>query len=149
MNQGSSSRRPHILLAEDDPTNQYVFRALLEGAGYEVVVCENGLLALEQARRDPPDLVLLDMMMPVMDGYEVAGRFLDDPAFDGIPVLALTAKAMKGDLERTIDAGCDGYMSKPVSRKDLIDTVRNWLDRPEAEWMPQRRAKRERNRRSA
>ncbi|MCK4412602.1 MAG: response regulator [Candidatus Eisenbacteria sp.] len=135
--------RGYILLAEDEPTNQYVFRAILENGGFEVVIVDNGEVALAEGIRRKPDLILLDMMMPVMDGYETARRMVVDPTFDGVPILALTAKAMKGDAEKTFEAGCDDYMSKPIRRQDLLDTVAEWLTKPADLWMPARLEKRE------
>ena len=132
-----------ILLAEDDPTNQYVFRAILSAAGYEIDIVENGLQALDLARQVHPRLILLDMMMPVMDGYEAATRLSDDPEFDDIPIVALTAKAMKGDLEKTLEAGCDDYLAKPVSRQVLLDKVADWLKRPSSECRVSRQARRQ------
>jgi CheY-like chemotaxis protein len=140
---GSTERTTRILLAEDDPTNQYVFRAILSAAGYEVEMVENGLQALERVRESPPAIVLLDMMMPVMDGYEAAGRIAADPELDDVPVIALTARAMKGDLEKTIEAGCDDYVAKPVSRKVLLDKVEEWIARPAEETRERRRRRRE------
>lgn len=138
----SGNRAFRILLAEDDPTNQYVFRAILMSAGYEVEIVENGLLALERAQASKPDLIMLDMMMPVMDGYEAASRLCLDPDMDGIPILALTAKAMKGDMEKSLEAGCDDYMSKPISRLALVEKVESWRGRPAEDWMPARLARR-------
>ncbi len=140
---GTGARSRHVLLAEDDPTNQYVFRAILSAAGYEVEMAENGLEALERARENPPVLILLDMMMPVMDGYEAAGRIVADPDLDDVPVIALTARAMKGDLEKTIEAGCDDYVAKPVSRKVLLGKVEEWITRPVEETRERRRRRRE------
>jgi len=131
-------KRGYILLAEDEPTNQYVFRAILESGGFEVRIVDNGQAALEEGLRRRPDLVLLDMMMPVMDGYETARRMVADGSFDGVPILALTAKAMKGDAEKTFEAGCDDYMSKPVRRRELLDGVARWLAKAPGEWMPAR-----------
>lgn len=131
-------KRAYILLAEDEPTNQYVFRAILESGGFEVQIVDNGAAALEQQAQRRPDIVLLDMMMPIMDGYETARRMVCDPRLDGVPILALTAKAMKGDAEKTLEAGCDDYMSKPIRRQELLDTVQRWLARPTTEWMPRR-----------
>jgi CheY-like chemotaxis protein len=131
-------KRVYILLAEDEPTNQYVFRAILESGDYEVQIVDNGRAALEEGTRRRPDIVLLDMMMPIMDGYETARRMVLDPRLDGVPILALTAKAMKGDAEKTLEAGCDDYMSKPIRRQELLDTVARWLGRPSEEWMPRR-----------
>jgi CheY-like chemotaxis protein len=135
-------RSGHVLLAEDEPTNQYVFRAILQSGGYEVTIVDNGEAALVEGARRRPDLILLDMMMPVMDGYETARRMITDATFDGVPILALTAKAMKGDAEKTLEAGCDDYMSKPIRRKDLLDKVAEWLDKPADLWMEARRGKR-------
>jgi CheY-like chemotaxis protein len=140
---GTTERTSRILLAEDDPTNQYVFRAILSAAGYEVEMVENGLQALERVRESPPSIVLLDMMMPVMDGYEAAGRIAADPELDDVPVIALTARAMKGDLEKTIGAGCDDYVAKPVSRKVLLDKVQEWMAKPVEETRERRRRRRE------
>ena len=140
---GATGRASRILLAEDDSTNQYVFRAILSAAGYEVEMVENGLQALERVRVNPPAIVLLDMMMPVMDGYEAAGRIAADPELDEIPVVALTARAMKGDLEKTIEAGCDDYLAKPVSRKLLLEKVGEWIAKPAEETRERRRRRRE------
>lgn len=138
-----------ILVAEDDPTNQYVFRAILRSAGYEPVIVENGLQALEHARKEPPHLFLLDMMMPIMDGYETAWRIVQDPLFDGVPIVALTARAMQGDADRTLQAGCDDYLSKPVRRQDFLDKVAEWLGKPSESWMGRRIAMRVPNERIA
>jgi CheY-like chemotaxis protein len=135
--------KAYVLLAEDEPTNQYVFKAILESGGYEVAMVENGKLALDEAHRRRPDIILLDMMMPVMDGYKAAGEMIRDDYFDGIPILALTAQAMKGDAEKTHRAGCDDYMSKPIRRAELLEKVGEWLERPAEEWMPERIEKRD------
>jgi CheY-like chemotaxis protein len=135
-------KKGYVLLAEDEPTNQYVFKAILESGDYAVTIVENGQLALENARRRRPDIILLDMMMPVMDGYKTAEQLIRDESFDGIPILALTAQAMKGDAEKTLQAGCDDYMSKPIRRVELLDKVAAWLARDPQEWMEERRLKR-------
>ena len=134
----ANEKRAYVLLAEDEPTNQYVFRAILESGGFEVQIVDNGRAAIEEASRRRPDIVLLDMMMPVMDGYETARRMVLDPRLDGVPILALTAKAMKGDAEKTLEAGCDDYMSKPIRRQELLDCVTRWLEKPAELWMPRR-----------
>lgn len=127
-----------ILVAEDDVTSQYVFRAILQRAGYRITMVDNGLQALEAARAQRPDLFLLDMMMPVMNGYEAAWRIIQDPVFDGIPIVALTARAMQGDADRSLKAGCDDYLSKPIQRQEFLDKVAFWLQREQEEWMPRR-----------
>lgn len=133
---------PRIVLADDDPTNQFVIRAILIAAGFSVVVCENGQMAVEATRREHPDVVLMDLMMPTMDGYEAARTLSSDPDLDGIPIIAVTARAMPGDQEKALASGFDGYITKPVSRRVLIESVTYWLDRPIPEWMPERLRKR-------
>ena len=78
------AKKAYVLLAEDEPTNQYVFKAVLESGGYTVTIVANGQLALEEARRRLPDIILLDMMMPVMAGYKTASKLIRDASFDGI-----------------------------------------------------------------
>jgi CheY-like chemotaxis protein len=139
----AGERIAYILLAEDEPTNQYVFKAILESGNYEVNIVSNGQLALDEVVKRKPDIILLDMMMPVMDGYKAAQQLIRDTELDGVPILALTAQAMKGDSERTLDAGCDDYMSKPIRRNQLLEKVEEWLGkRGEAEWMDKRAQKR-------
>ena len=147
MSEASETSR--ILVAEDDVTSQYVFRTILQGAGYQVVIVDNGLQALEKARSEPPDVFLLDMMMPVMNGYEAAWRIVQDPVFDGIPIIALTARAMLGDAERTMRAGCDDYISKPIQRREFLEKVAYWLHREKQEWMPRRLSMRVPHRKTA
>jgi CheY-like chemotaxis protein len=138
MSTESSKTGALILVAEDDPTNQYVFRTILQASGYRPCLADNGLQALEKARAERPELFLLDMMMPVMDGYETAWRIVQDSDFDGIPILALTARAMQGDADRTLRAGCDDYLSKPIRRVEFLEKVEYWLHRDASEWMPRR-----------
>lgn len=138
----AEEKKAHVLLAEDEPTNQYVFRAILESGGYEVTIVSNGQLALEEAAKRRPDIFLLDMMMPVMDGYKAAAHLIRDESFDGVPILALTAQAMKGDAEKTLAAGCDDYMSKPIRRTQLLEALETWLAKAPETWMPERLRKR-------
>ena len=124
-----------VLLAEDGPDNQLLFRALLEAAGLEVTLVADGRAALEAALAaqhtlEPYDVVLMDMQMPVLDGY-AATRALREAGYDG-PILALTAHAMAGEHERCLAAGCDGYMSKPIDRQALLETVAHHLPAPPA-----------------
>jgi CheY-like chemotaxis protein len=139
----ASGKKPFILVAEDDPTNQYVFRKLLEKAGYDILIVENGQEALEAYRKRRPDLILLDMMMPVMNGYEAVRRMIQDPFLDGVPILALTANAMRGDEQKTLEAGCDDHISKPIQMGPFLQKVKEWLERDPQTWMPQRMSRRE------
>jgi CheY-like chemotaxis protein len=89
------------------------------------------------------------MMMPVMDGYETAWRIVQDPIFDGVPIVALTARAMQGDADRTLQAGCDDYLAKPIRRQEFLDKVASWLTKSQESWMPRRLAMRVPNERIA
>ena len=119
----------HILLVEDGPDNQRLIAFLLRKAGARVTVAENGQIALDIALKteeahDPIDLILMDMQMPVMDGYQ-ATRLLRQAGWQG-PIVALTAHAMSDDRQKCLAAGCDDYLSKPIDRKTLMDTIVAW-----------------------
>ncbi|MBU1700138.1 MAG: response regulator [Candidatus Eisenbacteria bacterium] len=133
----------YILVAEDDPTNQYVFRKILERAGYDVEIAEHGQKALEACKARRPDLILMDMMMPILNGYETVAIMVQDPNLDDIPILALTANAMRGDEIKTREAGCDDHIAKPVQMKEFLDKIESWLKRDPKTWMPARIAGRE------
>ncbi|HEV8360975.1 MAG TPA: response regulator [Candidatus Thermoplasmatota archaeon] len=122
-----------ILVAEDSPVNMALLADILEIAGHEVLEARNGKEAVEAAKAHKPDLILLDMMMPVMDGFEAAQRLKADPATKGIPVVALTALAMEGDERRVREAGCDAYVTKPIDTRALPLLLDQLLGRkPEA-----------------
>ena len=129
-------------MVDDNAINQQLTSALLERRGHRVGIAENGLEAVERLAAERFDAVLMDMMMPVMDGYEAAELLANDPRLDGIPIIALTAKAMMGDRDRCLEAGCDDYLAKPVARKALLEMVGHWLEANDAEWMAARRSRR-------
>ncbi|HXE89876.1 MAG TPA: response regulator [Terriglobales bacterium] len=108
-----------ILLAEDNPMNRELIRDVLEALGCEVIEAENGEAALRKLRELPPDLVLLDVQMPGLDGYAVLGQVRADARLSHLPVIALTAFAMRGDRERMLAAGFDAYLSKPIDFDQL------------------------------
>ena len=116
-----------ILLVDDNPTNLRVLYQTLDGHGYRLLAARSGKDALAIAQRAVPDLVLLDVMMPEMDGFEVCRRLKSDPLTRHIPVVAVTAFAMKGDEERIREGGCEAYLSKPISVGKFIETVRHFL----------------------
>jgi CheY-like chemotaxis protein/HAMP domain-containing protein len=117
-----------LLLADDDMRTVYALSALLRGKGAEVVVAENGREALEQlAAHRNVSCVLMDVMMPEMDGYEATRRLRADPRFAALPVIALTAKAMKGERERCLEAGASDYLAKPVDSSQLLATLAKWI----------------------
>jgi CheY-like chemotaxis protein len=119
-----------LLLAEDDMRTVYALSALLTSKGATVLVADTGREALEQlAKHSRVDIVLMDIMMPEMDGYEATRQLRSDPRFRNLPVLALTAKAMKGERERCIEAGASDYLTKPIDSDALLRTLQAWLSK--------------------
>src|SRR5919206_4763153 len=106
--------RPKILHVEDNPENRMLVRAILEAEGYAIIDAEDGLSGIEAAVREEPALILLDVNLPGVDGYEVVAIIKSFPTFATTPVIAVTAYAMEGDRQRTLVAGCDGYIQKPI-----------------------------------
>src|SRR5216117_922046 len=106
--------RAKILHVEDNPENRMLVRAILEAEGYTIIDAEDGLTGIEAAIREEPALILLDVNLPAVDGYEVVSIIKSFPAFATTPVIAVTAYAMEGDRQRTLVAGCDGYIQKPI-----------------------------------
>lgn len=116
-----------ILIADDRPSSRELLRTVLERVGYDVIEAADGEAALEQARSRRPDLILLDLQMPKLDGYEVLAHLRADPAFEKVPVLALTASAMRGDREKILEAGFTDYLSKPAGTEALREAVARLL----------------------
>ncbi len=112
-----------VLLAEDNPMNRELIRDMLEASGCEVIEADDGEEALRKLRETPPDLVLLDVQMPRLDGYAVLSHVRADPRLARLPVIALTAYAMRGDREKVLAAGFDGYVSKPVDFGQLRSEI--------------------------
>jgi CheY-like chemotaxis protein len=112
-----------ILIVEDNERNMRLFRDVLQAAGHRTLAATTGERAIELAGEQGPDLVLMDIQLPGIDGVEALGRLRSDDRTRDVPVLALTAQAMEGDRERFLAAGFDGYLSKPVNIADLVDTV--------------------------
>jgi CheY-like chemotaxis protein len=119
-----------LLVVEDDVRNVFALTSVLEPRGAQVDIARNGREALEAiARGPPPDLVLMDIMMPEMDGYEAMRRIREDPALRKLPIIALTARAMKDDQEKCLAAGANDYLAKPIDVDKLLSLVRVWLPR--------------------
>ena len=117
-----------ILIVDDDVRNVFALASVLEAHGMEVVYAENGKDGIELLRRNPDvDLVLMDIMMPELDGYQTIGAIREDETFKQLPIISLTAKAMKGDREKSIAAGASDYITKPVDTDQLLSLMRVWL----------------------
>jgi CheY-like chemotaxis protein len=117
-----------VLIVDDDVRNIFSLTSVLEDHGMNVRFSENGKDAIEVLEKDPDvDVVLMDVMMPEMDGYETMRRIREDARFKSLPIIALTAKAMKGDREKCIAAGASDYIMKPVDTEQLISLLRVWL----------------------
>jgi CheY-like chemotaxis protein len=119
-----------ILLVEDNPENADMLTRRLVRRGFGVVTAGDGRRAIEQAHRENPDLILMDLSLPEMDGLEATRRLKGDPAKRHIPVIALTAHAMRSDLERALGAGCDEFETKPVDLERLLAKIRALLPAP-------------------
>ncbi len=117
-----------VLIVEDNELNMKLFNDLLEAHGYETLQTKDGFKALEMAREHTPDLILMDIQLPEVSGLEVTKWLKDDDSLSAIPVVAVTAFAMKGDEERIREGGCEAYLSKPITVATFIETVRQFLD---------------------
>jgi CheY-like chemotaxis protein len=122
-----------VLLVEDNQDNQDLMRFLLERNGYVVVTALNGKLALASARSEQPDVVLMDLTMPEMNGWEAAAAMKADPALTHIPLIAVTAHTLPGDRRKTLGAGFDNYISKPINVKMFDHVVAQSLGKRENE----------------
>jgi len=122
--------RKQILVVEDNEKNMKLFRDVLTAAGYRTLAAPTAARALELAAEHAPDLVLMDIQLPDMDGVQALGRLRADGRTASIPVLAVTAQAMDGDRERFLAAGFDGYVSKPVNIIELVATIDDMWRRP-------------------
>jgi two-component system cell cycle response regulator DivK len=117
-----------ILVVEDNEKNMKLFRDVLDASGYSTLEAKTGGEAVDMATTHTPDLVLMDIQLPDIDGIQALQRLRADDRTASIPILALTAQAMRGDRERFLAAGFDGYISKPVNVRELIGTVRQHCD---------------------
>jgi two-component system, cell cycle response regulator DivK len=116
-----------VLIVEDNELNMKLFHDLLEAHGYDTVGTRDGVEVLKLARAHHPDLILMDIQLPQVSGLEVTKWIKDDPELSRIPVVAVTAFAMRGDEERILQGGCEAYLSKPISIAKFMETVRRFL----------------------
>jgi two-component system cell cycle response regulator DivK len=116
-----------ILLVEDTEDNREIVRDLMDSVGYELLEANDGAAGLAMATEHKPDLILMDIQLPVMDGYEVTRRIKADPALWHIPIIAVTSYALSGDEAKTREAGCDDYVAKPFSPRQLLAKMNELL----------------------
>jgi CheY-like chemotaxis protein len=119
-----------VLLVEDNEDSRRVYRTILEHYGYEVIEAVDGEEGVRLARRERPDLILMDVSIPLLDGWQATRILKAEPATSHIPIIALTAHAMQSDRQMATEVGCDGYLAKPVSPREVADTVRQWIGSP-------------------
>ncbi len=119
--------KPKALLVEDNENNRYLAQFLLEREGFAVTVAVNGKQALDAARIERPDLVVMDIQMPEMDGYETAEHFKRDPALADIPLIGVSSFAMPGDRARALQTGFAGYIEKPINPETFAQDVKRFL----------------------
>ena len=116
-----------ILYVEDNRENRILIKRVLEAEGYTVDEAADGLSGLKMAQENRPDLILLDINLPDIDGYEATKRLRKMNGISGVPVVALTANVMQGDREKSLEAGCDGYIQKPIDVDQLPDQIESYL----------------------
>ena len=119
------SRR--ILVVEDQEDNRQILRDLLGSADYEMDEAENGQEAIDAVAKQRPDLILMDIQLPIMDGYEATRRIKGNPATKDIPIIVVTSYALSGDEGKARDAGCDAYVTKPYSPRQLLAKIKEYL----------------------
>jgi CheY-like chemotaxis protein len=125
-----------ILLVEDNEDNRIIYATALRYAGYHVLEAITGVEGVQQARSHRPDLVLMDISVPELDGWEATTILKADPVTSHIPIIAVTAHALPGDEERSLEAGCDGYLAKPISPAALIAEIDRRFGRTTPSYQP-------------
>jgi two-component system cell cycle response regulator DivK len=118
-----------ILYVEDNLDNRTLVRRILTAEGYTLIEAANATQAMEILKTTRPDLILMDINMPDMDGYSLTTKIKETPRFESTPIIALTANVMRGDRERSLEAGCDGYIQKPIDIDKLSDQIEHFLRR--------------------
>jgi two-component system, cell cycle response regulator DivK len=116
-----------ILVVEDQEDNRQILRDLLSSGGYDMIEAENGEDAVTSAAANRPDLILMDIQLPILDGYEATRRIKSDPQLKSIPIIVVTSYALSGDEEKARRAGCDDYVAKPYSPRQLLAKIRSYV----------------------
>ncbi len=116
-----------ILIIEDNEQNRYLITFMLQSAGHEVIQAQDGLEGIALAESEAPELILLDIQLPQMDGYAIAGELKKRPTVTDVPIVAVTSYAMVGDREAALAAGCIGYIEKPINPDTFVDEIEHYL----------------------
>jgi len=116
-----------VLVVEDNETNMYLMRFILEKAGHQVIEAWDGAAGVELAKNEKPDLILMDMQLPVMDGYQATKKIRTSEAGREIPIVAITSYAMVGDREKTLNAGCTAYIEKPINPETFLGELNKYF----------------------
>ncbi|HKH28940.1 MAG TPA: response regulator, partial [Sphingomicrobium sp.] len=124
---GEATMTKRILVIEDQEDNRRILRDLLSSVGYELIEAENGEDGVAAAAAARPDLILMDIQLPLLDGYEATRRIKAQPALSAIPIIAVTSYALSGDEDKARAAGCEGYVTKPFSPRELLAKIREYL----------------------
>ena len=125
--QEKQAMKEKILIVEDNSLNMRLLEMVLRAKNYTLLKATNGEEALDMAMRERPDLIIMDIQLPKMSGLEVTRKLRETPAFSHIPIIGVTAYAMKGDKERVIESGCDAYLSKPINIRELPEMIAKML----------------------
>jgi two-component system cell cycle response regulator DivK len=120
-----------ILVVEDQEDNRQILRDLLESAGFRMIEAHDGARALAMARSEQPDLILMDIQLPLVDGYEATRSIKRDPGLKHIRIIAVTSYALSGDEQRAFEAGCGAYVAKPYSPRHLLAKIKQFLEQPQ------------------
>ncbi len=116
-----------ILVVEDNENNLYMMKFMLEENGYQVIEAADGVEGVKLAASEKPDLILMDMQLPLLDGYEATKQIKANQEINNIPIIAVTSYAMVGDREKTLNAGCNGYIEKPINPETFLDELNKYL----------------------
>jgi two-component system cell cycle response regulator DivK len=127
---GGATMNKTILVVEDQEDNRQILRDLLASAGFRMIEAHDGQQALTVARSERPDLILMDIQLPIVDGYEATRNIKRDPELRHIPVIAVTSYALSGDEKKALEAGCNAYVAKPFSTRYLLAKIGQFLEQP-------------------
>jgi two-component system cell cycle response regulator DivK len=127
VGQGGNGMSKRILVVEDQPDNRQIIRDMLARTDYEITEAENGEQALASIAKQRPDLILMDIQLPIMDGYTATTRIKADPALRSIPIIAVTSYVLSGEEQKARKAGCDDYVPKPFSPRQLLPKIHQYL----------------------